>query len=94
MKLYGAHQHLVNADYVIILDRSAHTIKNAVVSVVASEVTGLEANDDKTKYMLMSRDQNARRSHNLEIYNSSFERVEDFKYMNNLKEPKFCSERY
>jgi hypothetical protein len=31
--------------------------------------------------MVMSRDQNARRSHNTKIDNSSFERVEQFKYL-------------
>jgi len=34
-----------------------------------------------TKYMVMSRDQNAGRSHNIKTDNSSFERVEDFKYL-------------
>jgi UDP-galactopyranose mutase len=36
---------------------------------------------DKTKYMVMSRDQNEGRSHNIKIDNSSFERVEEFKYL-------------
>jgi hypothetical protein len=31
-------------------------------------------------YLVMSRDQNAGLSHNLKIDNSSFERVEEFKY--------------
>ena len=35
-------------------------------------------NADKTKYMFMSRDQNAGRSDNMKIDNSSFERVEEF----------------
>ena len=35
----------------------------------------------KTKYMVMSRDQNAGRSHNIKIDNSSFERVEEFRYL-------------
>ena len=35
---------------------------------------------DKTKYMVMSRDQNAGRIHNVRIDNSTFERVEEFKY--------------
>ena len=35
----------------------------------------------KTKYMVMSRVQNARRIHNIKMYNSSFERVEEFKYL-------------
>jgi len=38
-------------------------------------------NADKTKHMVMSRDQNAGRSHNIKIYNNSFERVEEFKYL-------------
>ena len=33
--------------------------------VVASKETGLELNADKTKYVVMSRDQNARRGHNM-----------------------------
>jgi len=36
---------------------------------------------DKTKYMGMSRDQNAGRSHNGKTDNSSSERVEQFKYL-------------
>jgi len=41
----------------------------------------LEVNADKTKYMIMSRDQNAGRSHSMKIDNSSTERVEEFKYL-------------
>ena len=36
---------------------------------------------DKTKYMVMSRAQNAGRNHSVRIYNSTFERVEEFKYL-------------
>ena len=43
-------------------------------------MTGLETNADKTKFMVMSRDENAERSHDIKIDNSSFESVEDFKY--------------
>ena len=42
---------------------------------------GLEVNADKTKYMCMSRDQNAGRGYSVKIDNSSFERVEEFKYL-------------
>jgi len=49
--------------------------------VVASKETGLEVNGDKTKYMVMSRDQNAGRSHNMKTDNSSFEKVEQFIYL-------------
>jgi hypothetical protein len=59
-----------------------HTIKgNAEASVVANKEIGREVNDDKTKYLVMSREQNAGRSHNIKIDNSSFERVEQFKYL-------------
>ena len=36
---------------------------------------------DKTKYMVMCRDQNAGRIHSIKTDNSSFERVEEFKYL-------------
>ena len=43
-----------------ILGGSIHTIKeNAEALVVASKEIGLEVNADKTKYKVMSRDQNA-----------------------------------
>ena len=48
---------------------------------MASKETGLEVNADKTKYMVTSRDQNAGRCHGMKIDNSSFERVEEFKYL-------------
>jgi len=61
---------------------NVHTVKeNAEALVVASKETGLEVNADKTKYMDMSRDQNAGRIHNIKIDNSSFERVEEFRYL-------------
>jgi len=55
--------------------------KNAEALVVASKETGLEVNADKTKYMVMYQDQNAGRSYNIQIDSSSFERVEEFKYL-------------
>jgi len=48
---------------------------------VASKEIGLKVNADKTKYMVMSRDQNAGRIRNLKLDNSSFERVGEFKYL-------------
>ena len=38
-------------------------------------------NADKTKYMVMSRDQDAGRSRSIKIDNSSLARVEDLKYL-------------
>ena len=63
LKLNGIHQLLVYADEVNILGGSVRTVKkNAEASAVASKETRLEVNADKTKYMVMSRDQNAGRS--------------------------------
>ena len=39
-----------------------------------------DINADETKYMVMYRDQNTRRSHNIKTDNSSFERMDEFKY--------------
>jgi len=44
-------------------------------------LTGLDLNTDETQYMFMSRDRNVGRSHTINIYNISFERVEEFKYL-------------
>jgi hypothetical protein len=80
--LNGAHQLLAYADNVNILGGRVHTVKeNAKALVVAAKEIGLEVNADKTKYMVMSRDQNAGRTHSMKIDNSSFERVEEFKYL-------------
>ena len=49
--------------------------------VAATRETGLEVNADKTKYMIMSRDQNAGRIHSVRVDKSTFDRVEEFKYL-------------
>ena len=60
MKLNGKHQLLVYADDVNILGGSVHTIKkNTEALIAASKETGLQVNAVKTKYMVMSGDQNA-----------------------------------
>ena len=48
---------------------------------VATREIGLEVSADKTKYMVVSRDQNAERNHSVRIANSTFERVDEFKYL-------------
>ena len=56
-----------------------HTLKeNAEALVAATREIGLEVSADKTKYMVMSRYQNAGRIHSVRIDNSTFER---FKYL-------------
>jgi len=58
-----------------------HTImENAEALVVASKEIGLEVNAGKTMCMVTYRDQIAGQSHNIKINNSSFARVEEFKY--------------
>jgi len=42
---------------------------------------GQKANADKIKCMVMSRDQDAGRSHSIKIGNSSYESLEEFKYL-------------
>ena len=80
--LNGTHQLLAYADYVNVLGVSIHTVKeNAEAVVVATKEIGLEVNGDKTKYMVMSREQTAGLSHTTKVDNSSIERVEEFKYL-------------
>jgi hypothetical protein len=82
LTLNGTHQLLAYADDVNILGGSLHTVKdNAEALVVATKEIGLEVNADKTKYLVMSRDQNSGRTHSIKTDNSSFERVDDFKYL-------------
>jgi hypothetical protein len=52
--------------------------------VVASKEIGLEVNAEKTKYLIMSRDQVAGKDHNIKIDNKSLERVEQFKYLGTI----------
>jgi hypothetical protein len=85
LKLNGTHQLLVHANDVNILCRNIHTVKeNSEALIVVSKETGLEVKADKTQYMVMSQDQNAEQSHSMKIDNSSFERVEEFRYLGTL----------
>ena len=73
---------LAYTDDVNILEGSIYTLKeNAEDLVAATRETGLDVSADKTKYMVMSRDQNAGRIQSVRIDNSTFERVEEFKYL-------------
>jgi hypothetical protein len=82
LKLNGTYQLLVYADDINIVGGSKHTInKNTEAVVVARKEIRLEVNADKTKYMVMSQVQTAGRSHNTKNDNTSFEGVEQFKYL-------------
>ena len=59
-----------------------NTLKeNAEALVVATREIGLEVSAGKSKYMVMSRDQNAGRIQSVRIDNGTFDRVEGFKYL-------------
>ena len=59
LKLDGTHQLLAYADDVNILGGSIHTLKeNEEALVAATREIGLEVSADKTKYMVMYRDNN------------------------------------
>ena len=69
-----------HVDDVNILGGSIHILKeNAEALVAATREIGPEVGADKSKYMAMSRDQNAGRNHSVRIDNNTFERVEEFK---------------
>ena len=61
---------------IVIFRNFSNAPKNSEALVVASKGITLEINIDKTKYMVMSRDQSAERSHNIKINYKSFVRVE------------------
>jgi hypothetical protein len=82
LKLNGTHQLLAYADDFSVLEGSVHTTKkHAEFLILAGKEGRLEVNAAKTKYMVMSRDQNAGRIQNMKICNRSFEMVEEFKYL-------------
>jgi hypothetical protein len=62
LKLYGTFQLLVYVDDVNLLGNNIETIKkNTQTLIDAGKEVGLEVNTEKSKYMLLSRHQNARK---------------------------------
>jgi hypothetical protein len=60
LKLNGTHQLLAYADDVNLLGDNIDNINKITETLIdASKEAGLEVNVEKTKYMLVSRDQNA-----------------------------------
>jgi len=76
LKLNDTHQLLAYADDVNVLGGGIHSLKEAEALVAATREIGLEVSADKTKYMVMSRDQNAGQNHSVRMDNSTFERIE------------------
>ncbi|KAJ4428000.1 hypothetical protein ANN_24013 [Periplaneta americana] len=82
LELNGLHQLLVYTDDVNMLEENPQMIReNTGILLEASKEIGLEVNPEKTKYMIMSRDENIVRNGNIKIGNLSFEEVEKFKYL-------------
>jgi hypothetical protein len=70
------------ADDVNLLGDSIDTIKkNTQTLLDASKEVDLEVNTEKTKYMFLSRHQNAGQYHDLKIDNRGFEIVTKFRYL-------------
>ncbi|KAJ4447112.1 hypothetical protein ANN_09112 [Periplaneta americana] len=80
LELSGLHQLLAYADEVNMLGENPQTIReNTGILSEASKAIGFEINPEKTKYMIMSRDQNIVRNGSIKIGDLSFEEVEKFK---------------
>jgi biotin operon repressor len=82
IKLNGTHQVLAYADDVNLLgDNIDTTKKNAETLIDAIKEVGLEINVEKTKYTLLSRQQDVGQNRDINIANRSFENVSQFKYL-------------
>ncbi|KAJ4436949.1 hypothetical protein ANN_17081 [Periplaneta americana] len=82
LELNGLHQLLVYADDVNMLGENPQTVRETTgILLEGSKETGLELNPEKTKYMIMSRDENIVRNGNINTGNSTFQEVEKLKYL-------------
>jgi hypothetical protein len=75
LKLDGTHQHFACTDDVNIV------VENIKALLDASKEVGLEVNQEKTMYMLMSRSQRTEQKHSINIANRSLEDVAKLKYL-------------
>jgi hypothetical protein len=73
---------LVYADDVNLLVDHIETIKkNTQTLINASKEVGLEVNTEKTKYIFLSRQQNAGQNPDIKLGNRCFENVQHFRYV-------------
>jgi hypothetical protein len=81
LKLNGTQHLLAYVDDANLLGGNIDTLKNKTdILIDASNEVGLEINLEKTKYMLLSRYQNAGQNWDIKIANRAFEDVSQFKY--------------
>jgi ribosomal protein S2 len=82
LKLNGTQQLLVYVQDVALLGDNIDIIKRNTQSLIdASKEVGLKVNTEKTKYMFLSRHQNAVQNHDIERGNRCFGNVEQFRYL-------------
>jgi hypothetical protein len=82
LKFNGTHQLLAYADDVNLLGDNIDTIEKKTQKLIdANKEVCLEINVEETKYMLLSRPQNAGQNRDIEIANRSFENVSQMKYL-------------
>jgi hypothetical protein len=82
LKLNGTRQLLPYADDVNLLRDNIDTInKNTLTLMDSSKEVGLEGNVEKTKYILVPRDQNAGQNREIKIRIRSFENASQFKHL-------------
>jgi hypothetical protein len=80
MDVIGTHTLLAYADDIIILGESKHDVEErARKLIMSSSIMGLVINENKTKYMVMTR--NATTKGSLCVGDLTFEQVGDFKYL-------------
>jgi hypothetical protein len=82
LKLNGTHQLLAYAGVVNFLGDNIYTIKKNIEALIdVHKEVCLEINVKKTKYMLLSRQQNVGQNRDIRIANISYENVSQFKYL-------------
>jgi hypothetical protein len=77
LELNGTHQLLAYDDVNLLGD-------NIETLIDFSKEVGLEINVEKTKYMLLSRQQNVSQNRDIRIANRSYENVSQFKYLGTI----------
>jgi hypothetical protein len=82
LELNGTHELLFYSDDVNLLSNNIDIIKkNTKTLIDASKEVGLEVNTEKTKYMLLSHQQNAGQNYDVKIGNRCLENVAQFRYL-------------